>query len=138
MASFGLKIISFEVGFIQTPVFGAIKFQPTGIEDYAAAEEHQAKISQSMFGNMPGDVNRCAEAIINVTRSAKRAFTMAPMGADALLSMREYTKLVNENCDELEDIAKSVESDEPRRGFWTQADHYCFLERPGEPSKAGD
>lgn len=134
MGSLGIKVISFDIGFIQTPVFGAVKYHPSGIEDYAAAEEHGATLFQTMLGNMPGDVDRCAEAIINVTKSTKRSFTMAPIGADALLSIREYMKLVNDNCDELADVANSVESDKPRRGFWTQADHYMFLERPEKPS----
>lgn len=135
MGTLGIKIISFDIGFVQTPVLGAIKFHPTGIEDYVPTQESQMAIGASMAGNMPGDVGNCAEAIIKATKSAKRAFTLVPLGADALLTIRKYAELLNDSCDEWDEVGKSVEGEGPRRGFWTEFEHYCVFESPAKQSQ---
>jgi hypothetical protein len=78
----------------------------------------------TMPGNQPGDVTRCADAIVKAITTTQTNFSIVPIGSDALRTIREYAKYLNQTCDQWEDVAKSVDRDGPRRGFFEHVPHY--------------
>lgn len=85
----------------------------------------------TLDGNQPGDPELCAERMVDVVRgeglaAGKPVPLMVPIGKDACLTIRKAAEAELKACDTWQELAGSVETPEPRRGFFAMVDHYYF------------
>jgi hypothetical protein len=125
---FNIKVISLDIGFVQTAVLDKVVFEPCPIEDYAPALKTLTDTVGSMMGKMPGDPDRCAEAIIQAVQKVDKNFSLVPLGSDSIATIREYAKYLEASCQEWEDVAKSVDQDGPKQGWFTNVSQYLLLD----------
>lgn len=115
-------------GYIKTPMIPNRRLEGCDLEDYAPIIDGMKEMTPAMIGNQPGDVQRCADAMIKVTNSATRNLSMVPLGSDAVATVRKYAELLIDSCNEWEIISSSVDRDGPKQGFYAQTPHYCLLD----------
>jgi hypothetical protein len=126
--SLNIKIINLEIGYIQTPMLAAFESYPCDIDDYAPVAERVARTLGSMEGNFPGDVTRCAEAVIKVEQTASPGLSIVPIGTDAVTTLRKYAEYIQTSCDKWGEVGNSIERDGPRQGFFAAVPHYVLFD----------
>jgi hypothetical protein len=128
LADFNIKPILFEIGFIRTPLLATSTHEDPKIEDYKTIWDNGVQgVVEALADNQPGDVDKLAEGIIDVVKRPNRKSMIVPMGKDTLETLRTYADSLKAACDEFEDVANSVERDEPRRGGFAQMSQYWLL-----------
>lgn len=124
---FNIKVISFDIGFIKTPIVPKSDFIPPKSESYQPLMEYVTKIAGGMLGNEPGDPDKLSDAMIHVVNVTEKPYSIVPMAKSALTTIRKYAEVLNQSCDEWEALAKGVDVDEPLKGTFADFNHYLFF-----------
>lgn len=104
---------------------------PPKIDDYIPAFAGVAQMMQGVDGNSPGDPDQCVGRVIDVVKgeglaAGKPTPAVVPLGSDSYLTIKKYAEGLLLACSEWEALAKSVDFQRPRRGFFEHVEHYYF------------
>ena len=124
MGQFNVRPILFELGFFKTLVLdNANRVYPTH-EDYRSVTDRMCTYFSTMGEYSPGDPGLCAKAIVDTVHDPNRKSMFAPLGSDALATIRNYATALLAACDENEEKAKSTDFPGPRKGFFKDVPQY--------------